>query len=174
MEEEIIGTTGPLLDLLNKNLTQEEWNALCIVHKMSNRLDIGIRFDFERSIDMSFHLNFENGSQIIDESVYLSKEDKNMYIIECSSGSFDSYSNWVGGVFSDKNKAQAEVDRLTAEAKRIVEECPIKGNPEEFTDEEDEKYLHYWAKHQKAFEWSHPEIKEVEINKPHYKFKDYG
>lgn len=32
MEEEIIGTTGKLVDLFEKELTQEEWNALCIVH----------------------------------------------------------------------------------------------------------------------------------------------
>lgn len=70
--EEIIGTTGPGVDLLNDNLTQEEWNALCVVHRMTNRLDIGIRFDYSKSID----IRFENGSQIVDESVYLSKESK--------------------------------------------------------------------------------------------------
>lgn len=68
--EEIIGTTGPGVDLLNNNLTQEEWNALCVVHRMTNRLNVGIRFDYSKSID----IRFENGSQIIDESVYLSKE----------------------------------------------------------------------------------------------------
>ena len=50
--EEIIGTTGPGVDLLNDNLTQEEWNALCVVHRMTNRLDIGIRFDYSISIDL--------------------------------------------------------------------------------------------------------------------------
>jgi hypothetical protein len=172
--EEIIGNTGPGVDLLNKNLTQEEWNALCIVHRMSNRLDIGIRFDFERSVDITFHLNFENGSQIVDESVYLSKEDTKAYALECSAGSFDSHSSWIGGVFLDKKDAEAEVIRLTTEARKIVDACPIKGNSEEFSDKEDEDYTRYWAKHQKAFEWSIPEIKEIEINKPYYKFKDYG
>ena len=69
--EEIIGTSGPGVELLSANLTQEEWNAICIVHRMSNRLNLGIRFDYEHSIDISF----ENGSQIVDESVYLSKEE---------------------------------------------------------------------------------------------------
>ena len=50
--EEIIGTTGPGVDLLNDNLNQEEWNALCVVHRMTNRLDIGIRFDYSISIDL--------------------------------------------------------------------------------------------------------------------------
>ncbi len=68
--EEIIGTTGPGVELLKNNLTQEEWNALCIVHRMTNRLNVGLSFKFEKSIDISF----ENGSQIVDETVFLNKE----------------------------------------------------------------------------------------------------
>lgn len=71
MEEEIIGTTGILVDLLNENLTQDEWNAICIVHKLTNRLNIGIRFDYVRSIDVKSL----KCSQIIDESVFLDKEN---------------------------------------------------------------------------------------------------
>jgi len=72
MEEEIIGTTGMLVDLFNDNLTQEEWNALCIVHRLSARLDVGIRFDWSKSIDV----RSEKYSQIMDESVFLNKESK--------------------------------------------------------------------------------------------------
>lgn len=72
MEEEIIGTTGKLVDLFNENLTQEEWNALCVVHRLGARLNIGIRFDWSKSIDV----RSEEYSQIIDESVFLSKEVK--------------------------------------------------------------------------------------------------
>lgn len=70
MEEEIIGTTGPGVDILKDKLTQEEWNALCVVHRMTNRLNIGLSFKFEKSVDISF----ENGFQIVDESVFLEKE----------------------------------------------------------------------------------------------------
>lgn len=70
MEEEIIGTTGPGVDFLVENLTQEEWNAICVVHRLKNRLDMGIRFDYEHSID----IRTNDFSQIIDESVYLTRE----------------------------------------------------------------------------------------------------
>jgi hypothetical protein len=72
MEEEIIGTTGKLVDLFNENLTQEEWNALCIVHRLGARLNVGIRFDWSKSIDV----RSEECSQIIDESVFLNRELK--------------------------------------------------------------------------------------------------
>ena len=61
-DEEIIGTTGPLVDFLNENLTEEEWKAIAVVHNLKNRLDMGIRFDWFRSIDVKT----VNASQIID------------------------------------------------------------------------------------------------------------
>lgn len=72
MEEEIIGTTGKLVDLFNQNLTQEEWNALCVVHRLGARLNVGIRFDWSKSIDV----RSKEYSQIIDESVFLNRERK--------------------------------------------------------------------------------------------------
>ena len=72
MEEEIIGTTGKLVDLFNKELTQDEWNALCTVHRLGARLSVGIRFDWSKSIDV----RGEDCSQIIDESVFLDRESK--------------------------------------------------------------------------------------------------
>ena len=70
--EETIGTTGELVDLFNENLTQEEWNAICIVHRLSARINVGIRFDWSKSIDV----RSEKCSQIIDESVFLNREQK--------------------------------------------------------------------------------------------------
>lgn len=72
MENKIIGTTGPLVDLFKEQLTQEEWNALCIVHRLGLRLDVGIRFDWSKSIDV----RSAQHSQIIDESVFLNRESK--------------------------------------------------------------------------------------------------
>jgi len=69
MQDEIIGTTGKLVDLFNENLTQQEWNALCIVHRLGARLGVGIRFDWSKSIDV----RSEECSQIIDESVFLNR-----------------------------------------------------------------------------------------------------
>jgi hypothetical protein len=65
-EEEIIGTTGPIVDLFNKELTDEEWKAIEVVHNLKNRLNLGIRFDWSKSIDV----RSEECSQIVDESVF--------------------------------------------------------------------------------------------------------
>ena len=70
MDEKIIGTKGVLVDLFNTELTQDEWNALCIVHRLGARLNVGIRFDWSKSIDVQR----EDCSQIIDESVFLDRE----------------------------------------------------------------------------------------------------
>lgn len=69
-EAEIIGTSGEIVDLFNKELTAEEWCALAIVHRMSNRLSIGVHFDWSRSIDVKSATT----SQIVDDSVFLVKE----------------------------------------------------------------------------------------------------
>ncbi len=69
-EEAIIGTTGEIVDLFNEKLTQEEWNALCVIHRMRKRLNLGVRFDWSKSIDV----RSEKTSQIVDESVFLNRE----------------------------------------------------------------------------------------------------
>lgn len=74
MEEEIIGTTGEIVDLFNANLTQEEWNALCVVHRLTGRLNVGIRFEYSKSIDV----RSTEYSQIVDQSVFLSKETSDL------------------------------------------------------------------------------------------------
>lgn len=68
-EDNQIGTTGEIVDLFNRELTESEWNALAVLHSMSNRLKIGIRFDWEHSIDV----RSQSTSQIVDESVFLSR-----------------------------------------------------------------------------------------------------
>jgi hypothetical protein len=70
--EKIVGTTGPIVDLFNKELTQQEWDAICLIHELTNRLNVGIRFDYTKSIDV----RSETCSQIIDDSVYLNKKSK--------------------------------------------------------------------------------------------------
>lgn len=71
MEEEI-GTSGLIVDLFNKELTQEEWNALAIIHRLTNRLQIEIIYKWQSSIDV----RSKEYSQIVDESVFLNKEKK--------------------------------------------------------------------------------------------------
>lgn len=69
-DDDNIGTTGEIVDLFNQELTDDEWNALCIVHRMTNRLSLGIRFDWAHSIDV----RSKTTSQIVDESVFLKRE----------------------------------------------------------------------------------------------------
>ena len=65
-----IGTSGNIIDLMNKELTQEEWNAIAIVHKLTNRLNMGMRFDYANSVDVKTPTD----SQIVDDTVFLSKQ----------------------------------------------------------------------------------------------------
>lgn len=51
---------------LKANVTNEEFDAIAAVHKMSNRLNIGIRFDWTKSIDVRRN----KASEIIDESFF--------------------------------------------------------------------------------------------------------
>lgn len=74
LDEEIPGLTGEIVDLFNKELTQQEWDALCIIHRLRLRLNLGIRFDWSRSIDVKS----ETTSQIVDEDVFLNKESSNI------------------------------------------------------------------------------------------------
>ena len=70
LDETIIGTTGEIVDLFKKELTQQEWDALCIIHRMRLRLELGIQFNFSKSIDVKS----ASTSQIVDESVFLERE----------------------------------------------------------------------------------------------------
>lgn len=93
---ENIGKKGEIVDFMNKELTQEEWNSLAVIHRMTNRLNMGVRFDYSKSIDVKTI----NGSQIVDDSVFLDKEKtkpiindeyKNKIINELTGKYGDSY-----------------------------------------------------------------------------------
>jgi len=71
IDMDIPGMTGPIVDLFNKELTDKEWQALCVVHRMRLRLNLGIRFDWNKSIDV----RSETTSQIVDENVFLQYDE---------------------------------------------------------------------------------------------------
>ncbi len=54
-----------IIDEMKEQLTQEEWDSLLIVHKLTNRLNIAINFQFTKSIDV----RSESDSMIVDESI---------------------------------------------------------------------------------------------------------
>lgn len=70
INRELIGTTGKLVDLFEKELTQEDWDALCTIHRLTKRLGVSVSFKWSKSIDV----RGGGYSQIIDESVFLNRE----------------------------------------------------------------------------------------------------
>lgn len=64
-----IGYTGEIVDIFENELSIEEWEAINTVHNLSNRLNIGIRFDYSKSIDVKSKYT----SQIIDCEVFQNK-----------------------------------------------------------------------------------------------------
>lgn len=66
---------SPTESLLNKELTQTEWDALCVVHRLRKRLGIGFEFGYDSSSVLT--MGKEYPVQIIQESVFLEKESTN-------------------------------------------------------------------------------------------------
>lgn len=93
-------------------------------------------------------------------------ESKNLYVVECSSGSWDGFHWWVGGIFNEQKDAEALKDKLNAEAKRIKDECPVKGDPYEMNEEDEAKWEKYFVANETSMEWNEAKVKEYPINKP--------
>lgn len=94
--------------------------------------------------------------------------EKKIYVVSCSSGSYDSFQWWIGGIFDDLKMAEDVRDSLNQLAKTVQNACPIKYH-EDMTDEDDDKYWLYFAKNQLMMEWSDAEVKEYPLNTPIYK-----
>ena len=54
------------------------------------------------------------------------KNPEFVYLIECSSGSWDSYVHRVGGIFLNEEEAIVACDKLNAKIEKILDSCPIK------------------------------------------------
>ena len=94
---------------------------------------------------------------------YLNKIDK-VYIVECHSGDFDSYTTWIAGVYTTNEAASELSNRLNTEAKVIKDNCPVKYS-DDLSDEDDEIYWNYHVKYQKAMEFGEAEVREIILNK---------
>jgi len=86
-QNEVVGTTEKIVDLLNNELTQDEWNALCIVHRMTGRLNIRIQYNCSNSIDVIS----EDCSQIVDANVFLYRENSRKILTSNSNSSVNKY-----------------------------------------------------------------------------------
>ena len=89
-----------------------------------------------------------------------------VYVVECSSGSWDSFHWWIGGIFNEAKDAEELKDKLNAEAKRIKDECPVKGNTDDMSEEDEDKYWTYFSTNENAMEWNDAKVKEYPVNKP--------
>lgn len=89
-----------------------------------------------------------------------------IYVVECSSGSYDSYHWWIGGIFNEQKDAEVLKDQLNVEAKRIKDECPVKGNTDEMSEEEEDRYWEHFVSNQELMEWNEAKVREYPTNKP--------
>jgi len=89
-----------------------------------------------------------------------------VYVVACSSGSWDSFHWWIGGIFNEPKDAEELKDKLNAEAKRIKDECPVKGNKDDMSEEDEDKYWTYFSSKENAMEWNDATVKEYPVNKP--------
>ncbi len=76
-----------------------------------------------------------------------------IYILQCSSGSWDGFSWWIGGVFNNINDAEEMKIKLNMEAQKIKDDCPVKGNTDDMSEEDENKYWSYHARNEKLMEW---------------------
>jgi len=97
------------------------------------------------------------------------KSVKEVYIVECSAGSWDDYRWWVGGIFESQEDADNYAHALNSENERLLKaECPFKEPVEDMdlTEEEDEQYYRWWNEHNNAKEWNGAKVKQYSINTP--------
>lgn len=94
-----------------------------------------------------------------------------IYVVQASSGDWESYHKWVVGVFDNLRMANTLKNTLDAKAEKIKSECPIKYSHDLITSqvmsEEDETiYWDYYTLHQTEMEWVGVRIKECDLNIP--------
>jgi hypothetical protein len=88
-----------------------------------------------------------------------------IYVVQASSGEWESYHEWVVGVFDNLRMANTLKNTLDAKAEKIKSECPIKYSDD--LSEEDEKiYWDYYTLHQTEMEWVGVRIEECDLNIP--------
>lgn len=97
------------------------------------------------------------------------KENKFVYIVECSSGSWDYYCWWIGGIFENPEDAEKYAQSLNEENERVLAiECPVDEelNIDDATDEEVKLYFDWAEANGKAKDWNGAKVKQYPLNKP--------
>lgn len=94
------------------------------------------------------------------------------YIVQASSGSYDSYHDWIHAVYINHELAEAEKNKINAEmeVKRNIP-CPFPLDEdgdlinENLPDEEWKLYHKWYIEHQPAREWNGAKVFEYEFGK---------
>lgn len=96
-----------------------------------------------------------------------SMEDKFVYIVECSSGSYDSSEWWIDGIFEKKEDADKHAQELNDEKNRFKElDPPYRKKVEDMTNEELTEYMKWWDYKFDAMEFNGAIVKKYPLNKP--------
>jgi hypothetical protein len=99
------------------------------------------------------------------------EDQKHIYVVECSSGSWGSYHWWIGGIFNNPQDAESVRDKLNAEAKAIIDEAPHKDkDPDDLSDEEEREYMQHFSNRWSLREWRPAVVKKYPLN---VKIKQY-
>ena len=115
----------------------------------------------------------------------MKKSGKRIFIVDCSSGEWDSYHSWVDSLHETKKDAEARVKKIVADRDKFLNTpCPLKKDPRTMSHEEsmifwETTYSNLSEKEQKKYndwdikredyeEWHMPKIYSLcigEINK---------
>lgn len=96
-----------------------------------------------------------------------------IYVVQASSGDWESYHEWVVGVFDNLRMANTLKNTLDAKAEKIKSECPIKYSELknnislfDLSEEDSSIYWDYYTLHQTEMEWAGVRIQECDLNIP--------
>ncbi|MDX9847414.1 MAG: hypothetical protein RBT74_10580 [Tenuifilaceae bacterium] len=92
--------------------------------------------------------------------------ESTVYIVKCSSGDWDDFRWWIGGIYTQKEDALKLKRNLDRKAKRIQGKCPVKKDLTDMSEEEEKLYYSYHSEHELWMDWNNATVEEVFTNKP--------
>jgi len=88
-----------------------------------------------------------------------------IYVVQASSRDWESYHEWVVGVFDNLRMANTLKNTLDAKAEKIKSECPFEYS-DDLSEEDSSIYWDYYTLHQNEMEWNGVRIEECYLNIP--------
>ena len=93
-----------------------------------------------------------------------------VYIVKCDSGRWDSYREWVAGIFDDQELANQCVSNLITTANGVKEKSPIYPEYEDYVDDMEtyhilyDMYYDYFWKNEDQMEFNNAVVCEYDLN----------